>query len=457
MNCTECIEKLVEYIEGLLPDSQKQQLEAHLRGCQKCQTELHQITSLGKRITSDAESKQSADFENAVLNRIVREQSLKLKRADRINRQRQIWRMIMKSRITKFAAAAVIVVAAVLSVNIFHKSVPVASAAQVLQNAVEAVSNVWSVHMKARMRTLPADNFSLIGVNYEFVPIEVWKKVDDSGQIKWKVEKPGRMLVMDGNSTTFLVKPNFIRKSGPSSYIRGYDCDWLGRLADVRDLLESEYKYVCHARNTESLLRHDTVDGREKLILEVDFTAQGDYTNDYLKNSFLGDSDRTNIYCFDAETKLLEGFKIIVHAEQKDILVFETTQIEYNPQITDGIFTLELPANVIQFKEPEILSDNEKYRKMSPKETAQAFFQACAQENWDEFLKFWMMSDVDSKIKGYLGGLEIISIGEPFKSGLYPGWFVPYEIKVRDGTVRKHNLAVRNDNAAGRYVVDGGI
>jgi hypothetical protein len=117
MNCTECKEKFVEYIEGLLPDNQKQEVEAHLKNCRQCQTELEQLNSLGKRLTSDSENKQSmdstgspqADFENAVFNRIVREQNKRLKQAAGINRQLNIWRIIMKSRITKFAAAAAVV------------------------------------------------------------------------------------------------------------------------------------------------------------------------------------------------------------------------------------------------------------------------------------------------------------------------------------------------------------
>jgi hypothetical protein len=94
---------------------------------------------------------------------------------------------------------------------------------------------------------------------------------------------------------------------------------------------------------------------------------------------------------------------------------------------------------------------------MGPRETAQAFFEACADEDWDEFLKFWPASAVDQRLKDYLGGIEIISIGEPFKSGRYAGWFVPYEIKFKNGHTKKMNLAVRNDNPAQRYVVDGGI
>ncbi|MFH1614185.1 MAG: zf-HC2 domain-containing protein [Planctomycetota bacterium] len=457
MNCTECIEKLVEYTEDLVSESQRQMVEEHLKDCRRCQTELKKLKELSERLTSDSQTWQQTTLEDAVFNRIIVEQNEKLKQTDRFNRQFRIWRKIMNSKITKFATAAVIIVAVILTVTVFNKTIPTASAAEVFAQAVEAISNLNSIHIKARMRTLPADNFSLIKLEHDFVPIELWKKVDESGLVKWKVEKPGRLLVMDGNSTIFLVRPNVVGKSEPSSYIRGYDCDWFGRIANIKDLLESEYKYVQSAKNTELLIGHEITDGREKLTLEVDILAKGDYKNDYLKNKFIDASDHTKIYHFDAETKLLEGFEIIVHNDQNDVLVFETTEIEYNPQIDDGVFTLNLPDNIIQFKQPEILSNNEKYEKMGPKETAAVFFNACAQEDWDEFLKFWTMSGVDQRIKAYLGGLEIISLGEPFKSGLYPGWFVPYEIKLKDGTVKKHNLAVRNDNLANRYVVDGGI
>ena len=116
-----------------------------------------------------------------------------------------------------------------------------------------------------------------------------------------------------------------------------------------------------------------------------------------------------------------------------------------------------MPENVVWYQEPQVLADNAKYQAMGPKESATAFFQACTQENWDEVLKFWSASAVDQWLKDGMGGLEIVSIGEPFKSGQYPGWFVPYEIRLKSGGVKKHNLAIRNDNPAQRYVVDGGI
>ena len=63
------------------------------------------------------------------------------------------------------------------------------------------------------------------------------------------------------------------------------------------------------------------------------------------------------------------------------------------------------------------------------------------------------MSDV---VKRVYGGMQVISLGEPFKSGLYPGYFVPYEIRLKNGYGKKHNLAVRNGNKAHRWMMDGG-
>jgi hypothetical protein len=105
--------------------------------------------------------------------------------------------------------------------------------------------------------------------------------------------------------------------------------------------------------------------------------------------------------------------------------------------------------------EIKILPDNAKYEKMTPKQAAEAFFKACAEKNWDEVLKFWPMSGMDERferMKEYLGGLEIVSIGEPYQSGNYPGWYVPYEIKLPP---QEFNVRVSNANPAKRCVVTG--
>ena len=64
---------------------------------------------------------------------------------------------------------------------------------------------------------------------------------------------------------------------------------------------------------------------------------------------------------------------------------------------------------------------------------------------------------------GYYGGLKIISLGKPFKgsvrgdSGAYYGVWVPYEIRLKDGSVHKWQLAIRCDNPEHHWYFDGGM
>jgi len=101
--------------------------------------------------------------------------------------------------------------------------------------------------------------------------------------------------------------------------------------------------------------------------------------------------------------------------------------------------------------------DDEKYTQMTPVEVAQAFFQACADENWQEVLKFHATSLVPQWLRDKYGGLEIISIGEPFKTDEYHGWYVPYEVRLKSGRIKKWNLALRINYKAKCLQFDGGL
>lgn len=362
----------------------------------------------------------------------------------------------MKSRTTKLAAAAVIIIALVLSLNLWEKSIPLA-AADILANATEAVTDLHSIHISAQMRTLPRDNFAYISLEHDFVPIEMWKRTDDEGPVQWRIDKPGRLVLMDGASTVLFIRPGYASKAGPSPHRYWYDSHWCGHILDVKKLLESELSKARLGEDAELFTANEKqVDGSDVLIVEVTVPARVD-KDDYLRNKFVSDSDHRRVYCFDADTNLLKSFEIYVITDDSEVKIFETTSIEYNPLIDDSVFTLDLPNDVVWDKDPEILPDNEKYENMTPKEAATMFFTACAEENWDEYLKFKSQSHVGQRTKDRLGGIEIISIGEPFQSGSYSGWFIPYEIKLRDGHVKKHNLALRNDNPSNRWQFDGGL
>ena len=186
MNCTECKEKLVELLEGFLPESQRQIVEEHLKDCQICQAELAQLKELSERLTSDSKAWQQINLEDVVFNRIIREQNEKLKQADGINRQFRIWRRIMNSKITKYAAAAAIIVIAALSITLLDKSVAPAYA---LEQTIQASHSVQYLHVKSFMVSISDE------------PIECWVEFEPSGQIKnLRINKPAWMTPTDGES-----------------------------------------------------------------------------------------------------------------------------------------------------------------------------------------------------------------------------------------------------------------
>jgi hypothetical protein len=103
------------------------------------------------------------------------------------------------------------------------------------------------------------------------------------------------------------------------------------------------------------------------------------------------------------------------------------------------------------------LPDNEKYEKLPPEEAALAFLQACAKKDWDEAQKF-CRKPLEEQFKKAFGAMQLVSLGKPFQQPeKYHGWYIPYEIKLKDGTVKKFNLAMYKDKSAKRHLWDGGL
>ena len=365
------------------------------------------------------------------------------------------WKRIGKPALVAASAVLFFGIMSLFNWGRQQNGLPPLAAFTVLAQAAEAVAELRSVHIQARMRTVAHDNFEMIRMDLDFVPIEMWKQF--SAPPKWRVEKPKRVVVMDGKAAVQWIRSgigtNFASKGGPGT---GYVI-WLKPFLDPHTVLENEQRLAKKQGSQLNLATVEGPNGRPKQVLTVEAKAQGDLTNDWLRNKSISSSDNRRVYTFDAKTHRLEGLQVYVHDKKQDVLVFEITQIEYDVKIDPALFSLALPEDVVWFEEPKPLPDNQKYQKMAPEEAARAFFQACADEDWDETLKLYPVSAMSQQMKTWLGGLQIISIGKPFKSGRYPGWFVPYEIKFKSGKSKKFNLAIRNDNSAKRWQVDGGL
>jgi hypothetical protein len=92
---------------------------------------------------------------------------------------------------------------------------------------------------------------------------------------------------------------------------------------------------------------------------------------------------------------------------------------------------------------------------ITSKEAAKLIIAALANKNIEPVKEAFAYFSKKSIEQFY--GLELLELGESFKSGMYPGEFVPYKIKLPDGTIETHNLALRNDNKNKVWMVDGGF
>ncbi|HTS65902.1 MAG TPA: hypothetical protein VMH28_27965 [Candidatus Acidoferrales bacterium] len=321
---------------------------------------------------------------------------------------------------------------------------PRSPGAALFAQTVQALSNIRTVHIVGRIRTLPRDNFELIGTRYEFVPIEIWREY--SNPPRWRVEKPGRVVVMNGqNSLLYLPDSNEASAGGPNA---GF-IDWLRPMLDPTSILEKE---LVAARQGSAQAAVSESKGVITAVLRRQ--AQGNFENDWARNKSVAESDHTCVYRFDSASKRLESVQVTVSAGGAETVVAEFTGFRYDEPFPDSLFALQLPAGVDWMNGPASASAPAAVN--GPRDAAVYFFQACAREDWDSVLQVSPRTTVPEAVKLTYGGLQVISIGEAFQSGLYGGYFVPYRVRLRDGYLKTHKLAVRNDNPEHRWVLDGG-
>jgi hypothetical protein len=439
MNCAECRDNLVACAEGLLDREEELQCLAHLKTCADCRAEYGAITSLQQRLVARGQATAGVKIAETVMRRIRQEQ-FKPERET-------IMSTILKHRWGFGLGAAASAAAIILLIVLLTTPNAQARAIEVMTKGAQAVAKLTSIHLRGQLRTLPADNFSYINADCEFCTIELWKQFVP--ELKWRAEKPGRVAVMDGKSTVLYFKDANSGAKFPHPSPSAYDTEWLHRIAYLSKTISNEL-HNAQAKGWKLDTTEETAaDGRVKSIVTIQ-AKSGIPENDYAKDNFFDTADTRRVYHFDAKSKLLEAVQFYLVRPSGETLIFDLSQIDYNQPIDSKLWKLDLPADVSWEQEPQKLPDNEKYTSMTAEQAARAFFEACSRQDWNEAGKF--MSPINEGLKQYLGGLEIVSMGESFTSKSYGGRFVPYEIKLQP---QVFNVRVSNANAAKRCVVTG--
>ena len=117
MNCAKCKELLVAYVEGLLDETQEKTVSEHLKDCQSCRAEASELKALQGRLVKNGKALSESQLEDKVLNQIIQKQNVRLKTARKAGEGLNLRRIIMKSKITRVAAAAVIIFAVLVGIH----------------------------------------------------------------------------------------------------------------------------------------------------------------------------------------------------------------------------------------------------------------------------------------------------------------------------------------------------
>ncbi|HUW19001.1 MAG TPA: tetratricopeptide repeat protein [Sedimentisphaerales bacterium] len=115
----------------------------------------------------------------------------------------EVWRKIMKNRITRFAAAATVLMAVVASIILWDKSVKPAWA---VEQTIEALQEI---------RTLIVSGTNLYGS--ESIPFKCWIKLDDANSLYMRFQDEKKIFVVQGKTAyEYWRADNLVKiKSGP--------------------------------------------------------------------------------------------------------------------------------------------------------------------------------------------------------------------------------------------------
>jgi hypothetical protein len=228
MNCAECRENLVACLEGLLEPERSTECQAHFESCAACRSEYAALVRLHERLSARGRVAAGVFLVAPVMRRVCNVPT---------ERERD---SLMSKLFTRWgwglgaAAGATAIILATLLVSPRAQ----ATAESVMARGAQATARRGSVHLRGQLRTLPQDNFGYIDPNCQFYPIELWKQFEPD--VKWRIEKPARVAVMDGQSTTLFIKQANMALKLPLPAGSAFDTDWLHRIANLSIALTNE-------------------------------------------------------------------------------------------------------------------------------------------------------------------------------------------------------------------------
>ena len=241
----------------------------------------------------------------------------------------KIWRIIMKSQITKLATAAVIIVAVALSVTIFNNST---STAWAIEQSIKALDHFRAISMEG----WESERTWREGGGLELMPSRSWAVANEEQTMveKYRTEVDGFLVLTTNGRKTWRYDPNTNTVRIENRPYVASEC-WFGsrfieQLKDGRDKGLLTHWEVTYGK--------DPATGRRRAFLKIAW-LDGRYNG-----------PRSLWIEFDMESMLLVGLKQWENANWDGPATLITEKITYYENLPDELFEFKVPegATVIE-------------------------------------------------------------------------------------------------------------
>lgn len=313
----------------------------------------------------------------------------------------------------------------------------------VLAPVLEATANVQAVHVVVEMRVREGETLGYVNVRGGLKPVEAWLVQSSDGRVyRARADKGDRVWIFDGKGHLA-----FYRRLHEARRDTGFDYEILWPAGWLRDLLTAPPDDV------EILEREgDAAEGR---IL----VAQKGIGGEPHQPVFWPQFDRETEITWGPPDGRLTSLRRWVRVSGRRLAYLETSLVEYLPSIEEEVFHLDLPEDVRWVGLAPLSQDSvREQERMGPRDAVVKIFQAATghdRETLEQFIESPALVDWFLTHE-----IDVVSVGEPVQIGGYPGYLVPYVVRVRWGGIfhytKRHRFAIRNDNREKRWTWDGG-
>ncbi|MCP4613542.1 MAG: outer membrane lipoprotein-sorting protein [Planctomycetes bacterium] len=365
-----------------------------------------------EKLLKDINIDTNAKTDDAVLDDVI-EAFEKSKNKKTSATEQNIWRIIMKSNITKLAAVAVIILAVVFSMIFFDKSIPTAYA---FEQTVQASHSVQYLHIRA------------ITPSHEDQPVEFWIEFAQDGQPKnmrlnlpdWMApgSGPREVIWKDGKKQEWLSEKNILTTTEDHA-----------SAAQVLQMIENRDPKLAVARLQEKqdqgkveLEINEPADKAGPIIVTATSTKEDD-------SSF----QRTVLY-IDQATKLVNTIELykLRNGEYEHMKTLE--YYDYNQPIDAEMFTFKDVSNDaerIDLKTIGLAQGNLSDEEIAV-EVVRQFLEALIARNYDKASKLFpgVPAGEIKEMFGEINIIRIVSMGKPILRSETNNLRVPFEVEV---------------------------